>query len=145
MTANNLGIVNHLHDYGNGIIDNQYCHVYHEGVSKKGGTNVALLIVRTLGEMQLLRDNQVGGKLNIIFDCSGQNHCVEACDVAKRNILLKKSQLRIPHCWTHQERVQLPLQFSETRVSQEKYLHNGQVDCCFGCISKDNCRSDSCQ
>ena len=89
MTANNFGIVNHSHDYGNGNIDNHmYCHVYHEGVGKKGGTNVALLIVKTLGEMQLLRDNQVGGELNIIFDCSGQNHCVEACDVAKRNELL---------------------------------------------------------
>ena len=51
-----------------------YCHVYHEGVGKKGGTNVALLIVKTLREMKLLRDNQVGGELNVIFDnCSEQN------------------------------------------------------------------------
>ena len=41
MTANNFGIVNHSHDYGNGNIDNHmYCHVYHEGIGKKGGTNV---------------------------------------------------------------------------------------------------------
>jgi len=51
-----------------------HCHVYHEGVGKKGGTNVASLIVKTLHEMKLLQDNEVGGKLNIIFDnCSGQN------------------------------------------------------------------------
>jgi hypothetical protein len=75
VTVNNFGIVNHSHDYGNGSIDNHmYCHVYHEGVGKKGGTNVASLIVHTLREMKLLRDNEVGGELNIIFDnCSGQN------------------------------------------------------------------------
>jgi hypothetical protein len=51
-----------------------YCHVYHEGVGKKGGTNVASLIVKTLREMKLLRDNEVDAELNIIFDnCSGQN------------------------------------------------------------------------
>ncbi len=50
------------------------CHVYHEGVGKKGGTNVTSLIVKTLRKMQLLRDDEVGGELNIIFDnCSGQN------------------------------------------------------------------------
>ena len=55
MTANNFGIVNHSHDYGNGNIDNHmYCHVYHEGVGKKDGTNVASLIVNTLREMKLL-------------------------------------------------------------------------------------------
>jgi hypothetical protein len=51
-----------------------YCHVYHKGVGKKGGTNVASFIVKTLREMKLLQDNEVGGELNIIFDnCSGQN------------------------------------------------------------------------
>ena len=40
--ANNFGIVNHSHNYGNGSIDNHmYYHVYHEGVGKKGGTNIA--------------------------------------------------------------------------------------------------------
>mgnify|MGYP006193901915 CR=1 FL=1 len=57
MTANNFGIVNHSHDYGNGNMDNHhiYCHVYHEGLGKKGGTkHVASLIVKTLREMKLL-------------------------------------------------------------------------------------------
>ncbi len=55
MTANNFGIVNHSHDNGNGNIDNHtYGHVYHEGVGKKSGTNVASLIVKTLREMKLL-------------------------------------------------------------------------------------------
>jgi len=50
------------------------CHVYHEGVGKKDGTNVVSLIVKTLREMKLLQDNEIGGEVNIIFDnCSGQN------------------------------------------------------------------------
>jgi len=75
MTTNSFGIVNHSHNYGNGNIDNHmYCHVYHEGVGKKGRTNVASLIVKTLREMKLLRDIEVGGELKIIFDNrSGQN------------------------------------------------------------------------
>ena len=53
---------------------NLHCHVYHEGVGKKGANNVASLIMKTLRELQLLRKDAVGGELNIIFDnCSGQN------------------------------------------------------------------------
>jgi hypothetical protein len=71
----NFGIVDHSHDYGNGTIGNHmYCHVYHEGIGKKGGTNVASLIVKTLRGMNILKDGDPGGELNIIFDnCTGQN------------------------------------------------------------------------
>ncbi len=71
----NFGVVDHLHDYGNGIIGNHmYCHVYHEGIGKKGGTNVASLIVKTLQDMNIQKQSDPGGELNIIFDnCSGQN------------------------------------------------------------------------
>jgi hypothetical protein len=65
MTANDFGIVNHSHDYynGNGNIDNHmYCYVYQEGVGKKGGTNVGSLIVKTLRDMKLLSDNEVGSE-----------------------------------------------------------------------------------
>jgi hypothetical protein len=49
-------------------------HVYHEGIGKKGANNVASLIVETLRKLNLLRENSVGGELNIIFDnCLGQN------------------------------------------------------------------------
>jgi hypothetical protein len=72
----NLGIVDHAHRYndGRGVSEHLHCHVYHEGVGKKGANNVASLIMKTLRELQLLRDDAVGGELNIIFDnCSGQN------------------------------------------------------------------------
>ena len=71
----NFGVVDHSHDYGNGTIGNHmYCHVYHEGIGKKGGTNVASLIVKTLQYINILKQSDPGGELNIIFDnCSGQN------------------------------------------------------------------------
>ncbi len=71
----NLGVINHGHDYGNGIVaPHIYAHVYHEGVGKKGANHVALLIVKTLCWLNLLREYSAGGELNIIFDnCSGQN------------------------------------------------------------------------
>jgi hypothetical protein len=71
----NLGMVNHAHEYANGEVkEHMYAHVYHEGVGKKGANNVASLIVKTLRQLNLLRDDSAGGELNIIFDnCSGQN------------------------------------------------------------------------
>ena len=71
----NLGIVNHAHVYDDGrVTEHMHCHVYHEGVGKKGANNVASLIVKTLRGLNLLREDSVGGELNIVFDnCSGQN------------------------------------------------------------------------
>jgi hypothetical protein len=71
----NLGMVDHAHDYGNGEVkERMYAHVYHEGVGKKGANNVASLIVKTLRQLNLLREDSAGGELNVIFDnCSGQN------------------------------------------------------------------------
>ncbi len=71
----NLGIVDHAHDYGRGIIkEHLHCHVYHEGVGKKGANNVSSLIRKMLRDLNILRNNAVGGELNFIFDdCSGQN------------------------------------------------------------------------
>ena len=49
-------------------------HLYHEGVGKKGANNVASLIVKTLQQLNILREYSVGGELNIKFDnCLGQN------------------------------------------------------------------------
>jgi hypothetical protein len=39
-----------------------YCYVYQEGVGKKGGTNVGLLIVKTLHDMKLLSENEVSSE-----------------------------------------------------------------------------------
>jgi hypothetical protein len=71
----NLGIVDHAHVYVDGrVTEHMHCHVYHEGVGKKGANNVASLIVKTLRGLNLLREDSVGGELNIVFDnCSGQN------------------------------------------------------------------------
>jgi len=41
---------------------------------KKGATKVTSFIVKTLRHLNVLRDDLVGGELNIIFDdCGGQN------------------------------------------------------------------------
>ena len=72
----NLGMVNHAHVYGDGkASEHMYCHVYHEGVGKKGANNnVSSLIVKTLRQLNLLLDDSAGGELNVIFDnCLGQN------------------------------------------------------------------------
>ena len=63
----NLGIVDHAHDYGGGDIkEHLHCHVYHEGEGKKGANNVSSLIIKTLRDLNLLRNDEVGGEL-ILF------------------------------------------------------------------------------
>ena len=90
LSVYNLGVVNHAHKYGqinsDGNVRNEYkehmhAHVYHEGVAKKGANNVASLIMKTLTDSNILRENDPGGELVIVFDnCSGQN---------KNNTMLK--------------------------------------------------------
>ena len=71
----NLGVVNQANVQDNGDIkDHMYCHVYHKGVGAKGANNVCSLIIKTLDIMNILRIDEPGGELNIVFDnCSGQN------------------------------------------------------------------------
>jgi len=75
LSVYNLGMVDHAHVCDDGrVTEHLHCHVYHEGVGKKGASNVASLIVKTLRALNLLREEEVGGELNIVFDnCSGQN------------------------------------------------------------------------
>ena len=75
MGAYNFGVVDQAYvDFDGEICDHMHAHVYHEGVGKKGTNNVCFLIVKTLRLMGLLRDNEMGGELNLVFDnCSGQN------------------------------------------------------------------------
>jgi len=75
LSVYNLGVVNHGHTYEDGQVGaHMYAHVYHEGVGKKGANNVSSLIVKTLQLLNLLRDDEAGFELNIVFDnCSGQN------------------------------------------------------------------------
>ena len=70
-----LGVVNHAHVYNDGrVSEHLHCHVYHKGVGKKGANNVASLIVKTLQQLNILRNDSVGGELNVIFhSCLGQN------------------------------------------------------------------------
>ncbi len=66
LSVYNMGMVNHGHDYGDdynddrGVAEHMHCHVYHEGVGKKGANNVSLLIVKTLHLHNLLREDSVG-------------------------------------------------------------------------------------
>ncbi len=62
LSVYNLGMVDHAHRYNDGRVgEHLHCHVYHEGVGKKGANNVASsLIMKTLRELQLLRKDAVG-------------------------------------------------------------------------------------
>jgi hypothetical protein len=75
MSIYNLGVVNHAHVFDDGQVSEPlHCHVYTEGIGKKGANNVALLIMKMLGKLNLLCKDSLGGELNIIFDkCSGKN------------------------------------------------------------------------
>jgi hypothetical protein len=75
MSVYNLGVVDHAHIYDDGwVSEHLHCHVYTEGVGKKGANNVVSVIMKTLQKLNLLCKDSVGGELNIIFDnCSGQN------------------------------------------------------------------------
>jgi len=70
-----LGMVDQSHKDCDGIeCDHMHAHVYHEGIGKKGANNVCSLIVKTLQYLNIMREGNIGGELNIIFDnCSGQN------------------------------------------------------------------------
>ena len=72
LTVNNLGIVD-TYD------DTLYAHVYHEGQAKKGGNNVASLLIKQLIYLGWMDGNYLShpyplAELNVFFDnCPGQN------------------------------------------------------------------------
>ena len=81
LSVYHLGMVNHGPDYSDvrGVSEHMHCHVYHKGVGKKGANNVSSLILKTLRLLPLLREDSVGGELNIVFDnCSGQNKKIQS-------------------------------------------------------------------
>jgi hypothetical protein len=75
MTVNNLGMVDHAHKYPAGTVgEHMNCHVYTNAIGKKGANNMASLIMKTLRHLNLLQNDSIGSKLNIVFDnCCGQN------------------------------------------------------------------------
>ena len=51
-----------------------HVHVYHNGLSLKGGNSVASLLMHTLRKENILREGERGGELHVVFNnCSGQN------------------------------------------------------------------------
>jgi hypothetical protein len=72
-----FGMVDMAHKY-NGVVqsvgEHLHAHVYPEKEGDKGSNNVASLIMKTLTNLNVLREGEAGGKLTIFFDnCSGQN------------------------------------------------------------------------
>ncbi len=74
MTVNNLGVVDQAHKYNDGKVgEHMHCHVYTDAVWRKGANNMASLIMKTLRHLNILRDDEHGSELNIVFDnCCGQ-------------------------------------------------------------------------
>ena len=78
LTINVFGVVDCSVEHG--ILS---AHVYDKGKGKKGGDNVASLLMKELKCKNLLRDDECGGELTIIMDnCAGQN---------KNNMVLRLS------------------------------------------------------
>ena len=51
-----------------------HAHVYHQGIASKCGNNVASLLILVLKQLNIMREGEIGGELNVIFDnCSSQN------------------------------------------------------------------------
>ncbi len=76
MSVYNLGVVNSalIHDGDEEPMDHMHCHVYDEGIAGKGSNNIASFIMKTLKNLNLLKNDESGGELKFVFDnCSGQN------------------------------------------------------------------------
>jgi hypothetical protein len=70
LTIFNLGVVDVSHPDG----EHLYCHLYKEGDGKKGGDNVASLLMKSLRQLNILQGGCRGKELNVVFDnCPGQN------------------------------------------------------------------------
>jgi hypothetical protein len=67
----NLGVVDVSHPAG----EHLYCHIYKEGDGRKGGNNVASLLMKSLRDtLKILQEGCTGKELNVVFDnCPGQN------------------------------------------------------------------------
>jgi hypothetical protein len=55
-------------------VNKLFAHLYSEGLGKKGGNNVASLIMKTLNHIDILNKDEAGRELSIVMDnCGGQN------------------------------------------------------------------------
>ena len=96
LTINNFGVVDHSHKYENGTIGNHmYCHVYHEGIGKKGGTNVASLLVHPSQKMNVLLENdpcRIEYFYGQLLWPEQEQYCAKACcNVVKADGILQVS------------------------------------------------------
>ena len=115
----NLGVIDHAHTSLNGEVgEHMYSHVYHKGV-KKGANNLASLVMKTFVPLNLLHYDCVEMELNMVFDnCLGQKKKMIKLDAFLTEIgLFQAGELHFPHCWTHYERMLLPIQFTQNGVS----------------------------
>jgi hypothetical protein len=68
LTIFNLGVVDVFHPDG----EHLYCHLYKKGDGKKGGDNVASLLMKSLRQLNVLQEGCRGKELNVVFDnCPG--------------------------------------------------------------------------
>jgi hypothetical protein len=76
LTIFNLGVVDVSHPDG----EHLYCHLYKEGDGKKGGDNVASLLMKTLRQLNVLQEGCREKELNVVSNnCPGgqnKNHHV---------------------------------------------------------------------
>jgi hypothetical protein len=78
LTIFNLGVVDVSHPDG----EHLYCHLYKEGDGKKGGENVASLLMKSLRHLNVLQEGCRGKELNVVFDnCPCQNKKQPSCVV----------------------------------------------------------------
>ncbi len=101
-------MVDHAHIYEDGwVTEHLHCHVYTEGVGKKGANNEALLIMKMLQKLNLLCKDSVGGELIIIFDNrSSKNkkqNSIEATGMADGNGVFQRDALYFPCGWPHEK------------------------------------------
>ena len=61
LNVNNLGIVDHAHEWPDGVRHCHHAHIYHEGEGKKGADNIASLLMKTLKENNIARLEERGG------------------------------------------------------------------------------------
>ena len=76
LSVNFFGVANVAHRLTNTAIVKDHLHacVYKEGTAKRGGNEVASLVMMTLKNMGWLDKEVVGGQLVLAFDnCTGQN------------------------------------------------------------------------
>jgi hypothetical protein len=107
-----------------------YAYGYGEEHGGKGGNNVALLLMRHLGDRGLLDASRKRKRLNIVMDnYPGQNKNNYVLRLApylvEKGYLFPRSFFCILGCGAYEECCGSSLQYSEETIPQPEYLHHG--------------------